>query len=388
MAKTDSTTFVLADAGTPERDVVWSISHTTLGIADEFAFSVRQYSLHGGKQDGVTLIEVDNGHLVFTVVPTRGMSILRVRAGDITLGWNSPVKEVVHPAFIDLQARGGLGWLDGFNEMLVRGGYAWSGHPGMDGDQLLTLHGRAGNTPASRVEVVVDPEPPHRIRVRGRVREATFKFADFDMCTEISTLPGSTAFQVSDRLTNQSDYEREFQILYHGNFGPPLLEENARFDAPVREIAPFNAYAARDLDTWPTYRGPTPHFDEQAYNLWPYANDDNRTTTLLHNAAADRGVVLRYRVDQLPCLTLWKNTDTLKQGYVTGVEPGSGFPYNRAVERRAGRVPTLAAGASRDFTLDYAVLANRDQVTETSEEINGIRAGRETRVHTEPPLQP
>lgn len=386
MAKTDGTTFVLADASPPESEVVWSMTHTTLGIADEFAFSVRQYTLHGGKQEGVTLIEVDNGHLVFTVVPTRGMSILRVRAGDITLGWDSPVKEVVHPAFIDLQARGGLGWLDGFNEMLVRGGYEWSGHPGMDGDQLLTLHGRAGNTPASRVEVVVDPEPPHRIRVRGRVREATFKFADFEMWTEISTLPGSAAFQVSDRLTNQGDYEREFQILYHGNFGPPLLEENAQFVAPVREVAPFNEYAASDLDTWTTYRGPTPHFDEQAYTVWPYADNDNRTTAMLHNAAADRGVALRYRVDQLPCLTLWKNTDTLKQGYVTGIEPGSGFPYNRAVERQAGRVPTLAPGASREFTIDYAVLADHDQVAAVTDEITDIQAGRETRVRKEPPV--
>lgn len=385
MAPTDGTTFVLVD--TPDRDVVWSLDHRMLGLGDEFAFSVRQYVLHGGKQEGVSLIEVDNGHLVFTVIPTRGMSILKARAGDINLGWDSPVREVVNPAFIDLEARGGLGWLDGFNEMLVRGGFAWSGHPGLDGEHRLTLHGRAGNTPASRVEITVDPEPPHRIRVRGVVREATFKFADFEMATEISTLPGEAAFRISDRLTNRSDYEREFQILYHGNFGPPLLEENATFVGAIRDVAPFNAYAARDLDSWPRYRGPTANFDEQAYTLWPYADDDNRTTAMLHNAAADRGVAIRYRVDQLPGLTLWKNTDTRQQGYVTGIEPGSGFPYNRAIEREAGRVPTLAPGASREFELDYAVLANRDQVAAVDNEIADIRAGRETHIHTEPPVK-
>lgn len=384
MATTDGTTFVLVD--TPDREVVWSMDQTMLGLDDEFAFSVRQYVLRGGKQEGVTLIEVDNGHLVFTVIPTRGMSILQARAGDITLGWDSPVKQIVNPAFIDLQARGGLGWLDGFNEMLVRGGFEWSGHPGMDGEHRLTLHGRAGNTPASRVEIGVDPEPPHRIRVLGQVREATFKFADFDMWTEISTQPGSAAFQVSDRLTNRSDYEREFQILYHGNFGPPLLEENAVFVAPVQEVSPFNEYAAGNLEHWATYRGPTPDFDEQVYALRPYADDHNRTTTMLHNAAGDRGVTLRYRVDQLPCLTLWKNTDTRKQGYVTGIEPGSSFPYNRAIERKAGRVPTLAPGASREFTLDYTVLADGDEVAAVHDEIADIRAGRETRIRTEPPV--
>ncbi|HKJ94225.1 MAG TPA: aldose 1-epimerase family protein [Gammaproteobacteria bacterium] len=386
MANTDGTSFVLDNADARGNVVDWSITNDTLGIPGDFTFSVRKRTLHGGRQEGVTLIEVNNGHLALSVIPTRGMSVLRVRAGDVTLGWDSPVKEIVHPAFINLQARGGLGWLDGFNEMLVRGGYEWSGHPGMDGDRLLTLHGRAGNTPASRVEVAVDPEPPHRIRVRGRVLETTFKFADYEMWTEISTVPGSAAFRVSDRLTNQGDYEREFQILYHGNFGPPLLEENAEFVAPVREVAPFNEYAAGGLDAWTTYRGPTPHFDEQAYAILPYADAENRTTAMLRNAAADRGVALRFGVDELPCLTLWKNTDTLKQGYVTGLEPGSGFPYNRAVEREAGRVPKLAPGASREFTLDYAVLSDRAQVAAVADEVAAIRDGRDTRVRTEPPV--
>jgi hypothetical protein len=48
----------------------------------------------------------------------------------VRLGWDSPVKEVVHPQFINLQSRGGLGWLEGFNEWMVRCGLEWAGHPG------------------------------------------------------------------------------------------------------------------------------------------------------------------------------------------------------------------------------------------------------------------
>ena len=44
-----------------------------------------------------------------------GMGILDVQMDGIRLGWNSPVKEVVHPSHIDLESRGGLGWLEGFN---------------------------------------------------------------------------------------------------------------------------------------------------------------------------------------------------------------------------------------------------------------------------------
>ncbi|MBF4338397.1 DUF4432 family protein, partial [Vibrio anguillarum] len=89
--------------------------------------------LHGGKQEGVELIVINNGELEVTLVPTRGMGIFNVKKdGKRILGWDSPVKEIVNPAYIDLESRNGLGWLDGFNEMMVRCGYEWTGHPGLD----------------------------------------------------------------------------------------------------------------------------------------------------------------------------------------------------------------------------------------------------------------
>ncbi|STV96615.1 thioredoxin-like protein [Klebsiella michiganensis] len=67
-------------------------------------------------------------------------------------GWagTHPVKEVVNPAFINLESRNGLGWLEGFNEMMVRCGYEWTGHPVTADGQIYTLHGKVGNTPLRR----------------------------------------------------------------------------------------------------------------------------------------------------------------------------------------------------------------------------------------------
>ena len=47
--------------------------------------------LQGGKQEGVEIIEVDNGNLRFRVIPTRGMGILDVNLGDVRLGCDSPI---------------------------------------------------------------------------------------------------------------------------------------------------------------------------------------------------------------------------------------------------------------------------------------------------------
>jgi hypothetical protein len=376
--------FVLSDASANTRLDTWSITSAELGIDSAAPFTVRKRVLHGGRQDGVELIEVENGRLNFSVIPTRGMSIYRVTSGGVTLGWNSPVKELVHPSYIELESRGGLGWLDGFNEFMVRCGVEWAGHPGMDNGKLLSLHGRAGNIPASKVVVVIDDQPPHRIRVRGLVVEQTFKFADYELWTEISTEPGTAAFRIDDTLTNRSDYEREFQIIYHGNFGPPLLEQGSRFVAPVKQVTPFDDYAAKDVDQWTVYRGPTKNFGEHVFNVVPFARSDGSTTVMLHNAAADRGVRIDYDAKARPHFTLWKNTDTVKEGYATGLEPGTGFPYTRSVERAHGRVPKLAGGASRSFGLEYTVLLNAADVSACGKDIARVQGDQATRVDRQP----
>jgi len=121
----------------------WQITSQELGLKIDKRFSVSLRTLHGGRQEGVCMVDIDTGAMKISVVPTRGMNVLEAVAGKVRLGWDSPVSEVVNPAFIELNGRGGLGWLEGFNEMVVRCGYEWVGHPGMDHGVLLSLHGLA-----------------------------------------------------------------------------------------------------------------------------------------------------------------------------------------------------------------------------------------------------
>ena len=351
----------------------------------ENQWRVRKETLVGGLQEGVELIHVDGGRMNFTVIPTRGMSLYRATCDSISLGWDSPIKPIVHPQFINLNDDGGLGWLAGFNELMVRCGVAFAGHPGMDGDKILTLHGRIGNTPADCVEVVVDREPPHRIRVRGRVEEAMFKFGLFELWTEVSTIPGSRTLRFCDRLVNRSEYEQEYQIIYHTNIGRPLLEASSQFHAAIKSLAPLDEYAAKDIDTFQTYLGPTANYGEQVYCATLHADERETTTSMLQNAAGDRGVALSHGTATLPYFTLWKNTDTETDGYVTGLEPGTGFPFNRSVERDAGRVPRLAAGAEVSFQMEMTVLEDAAAVKAMRQRIDELQAGRAPQISHEPP---
>ena len=94
------------------------------GSAD---WSISKRTLRGGLSDGVDLIEVNNGALSISVLPTRGMGLWRGSYKGIELGWRSPVAWPVNPGLVNLTERNGLGWLNGFNEMLCRCGLAFNG---------------------------------------------------------------------------------------------------------------------------------------------------------------------------------------------------------------------------------------------------------------------
>jgi galactose mutarotase-like enzyme len=383
---------ILSSTGGNVRTETWETTGEEL-TPNAPGWSVRKITLHGGKQEGVEVIVVNNGKLEFTVVPTRGMSVLSAKLGDVLLGWDSPVKEVVHPAQINLQSRGGLGWLEGFNEWVVRCGLESNGHPGTDkfidnvGDEAtmeLTLHGKIGNIPASEVEVIVEREVPYRIRIRGRVDERMFYGPKLELQTEISTEPGSNALRITDTITNRGAPEQEFQILYHANYGRSLLEEGATFLAPVSRVIPFNEHAAKSVKDYATYAAPTPGFVEQVYCLHPIANAEGRTMIALQNKARDRAVSMAFSVKELPYVSLWKNTASRGEGYVTGLEPGTNFPNNRRIERQHGRVPKLAPGASHSATIDIAIHADAAAVKTVADQIAALQGSQPPTLEEKP----
>ena len=389
---------ILTDATKGYRVGSWQMVSSDLpGYRGEAKCHIRKRILQGGKQEGVEIIEVDNGRLRFRVIPTRGMGILDVNLGDVRLGWDSPIKEVVHPKFINLESRGGLGWIEGFNEWMARCGLEYAGHPGKDefvtntgakGQMDLTLHGKISNIPASVVIVTVDRQAPYTIRVRGRVDERVFFGPKLELWTEISTVPGSNTFTISDTLTNRGSEPQEFMLIYHANYGSPLLEKGARLVAAAERVAPFNDHAAKAVKTWDTYAAPKSGFVEEVFQIFPFADRTGSTTIQLQNAQANRGVSMNWLLEDLPYLTQWKNTVAKSDGYVTGLEPGTSFPHNRKWERAKGRVSKLAPGQSRSFAITFGIQTTQAEVAEVAQSIRALQGNRQTRVFTRPEADP
>ncbi len=348
-------------------------------------YSVVKRTLRAGLTQGVDVIEVRHGDFRFVVVPTRGMGIWRACLGDLHLGWKSPARGPVHPAFIRLEQADGLGWLDGFDELLVRCGLESNGAPEFqpNGQLRYGLHGKIANLPAHKVEVEIDGDSG-RIAIRGTVDEARIFGSKLRLETSIETVAGRPGLAVHDKVTNLSAAASDFELLYHINVGLPLVQPGAQVALPLRRLTPRDAVTAADLPTWDLYGPETPGMPEVCFYTEPACDADGDTQALLHNPAATQGMSLKFNVRQLPCLSLWKNREAACDGYVTGLEPATNFPNTKSFEKQMGRVVELGPGQSRSFSVALEPLDSAAAVQAAATAIAHLQQGARPEILSRP----
>ncbi|MFV0446257.1 MAG: aldose 1-epimerase family protein [Planctomycetaceae bacterium] len=347
-------------------------------------------TLRGGLSDGVDVVDLCSGPLTVSLLPTRGMGLWKATRDGVTAGWKSPVSRPVHPKLVNLGSRNGLGWLDGFNELLCRCGLAFNGPPGIDAgakspiESQLTLHGKIANLPAHRVEVEVDDTGPGRISVIGVVDECTLFGPQLRLTSRVSLAAGGTTIEIEDRIENRATSPTELELLYHINVGPPFLDAGAKLWAPAKVVAPRDARAAEGIDDYTVYLGPTAGYAEQAYFFDLVADETGRTTTLVHNAAGDRGFAVSFPRQQLPCFTVWKCTQAEADGYVTGLEPGTNFPNFKSFEREQGRVVLIPPGGNYQTSMNLDLHITEDEVARAVERIRALQGRGTPQRHPNP----
>jgi hypothetical protein len=346
----------------------------------------RLQRLHGGLSDGVDVLHLSNGRLDLKLLPTRGMGVWKGTVDGTPLQWNSPVQRPVNPAYVDPMRLGGIGWVDGFNELIVRCGLGWHGAPGNDtrrneageviSEQFLPLHGRIANLPAHYLAVQLDGDT---LIVEGIVDEGCLFGGWLRLHSKLQTTLGSAEFEITDTVTNLAATPAESEILYHCNIGEPFLEAGSTLHTAVSQVIPRNDRAMEGLADWSRYQGPQAGFAEQVYFMDPLSTESGWATAALADSKASRAFAVHFATATLPCLTLWKNTGATADGYVTGIEPGSTLPNPRQFEREQGRLKTMQPGEQVTYQLRFeiapdvqstAALLSRIEETQSAESCN------------------
>src|SRR2546429_443512 len=91
----------------------FAAGNDSLRLATPHDWSMRKRTLRGGLRDGVDLIEVHNGALSYSIVPTRGMGLWRGEYRGNYLGWRAPVLGPGHPKLVHQDERGRVGCVGG-----------------------------------------------------------------------------------------------------------------------------------------------------------------------------------------------------------------------------------------------------------------------------------
>lgn len=295
-------------------------------------FSVRCIELTEGKAKGVAVIEVNTADgLQVDILPDTGLDIGQVRYKGVNMsfisknGYDNPSRILPYETEFVTTFPGG---------MLYTCGLRSTGPANRDNGEWYPLHGRYHSLAAEQVctEVVED-----EIIIKGTLRETALFGHVLELKRTIRILAFGSRITVEDSISNLTPKDEEIMLLYHCNFGYPMLSEKAKLILPEqRKTTPRTKFAKTGLGSECTFVEP---IDGEEERVFFHENMDCVAT--LQNSELGMSATLTWSGDTLPILAQWRSMAT--GDYVLGLEPTNSYIMGRSAERENGTLPVLKA---------------------------------------------
>jgi galactose mutarotase-like enzyme len=311
-----------------------------------------------GREAGTEMIEVRTGAgLRYLVSPSRALDISLAEFGGIPLTWQSASGDV-HPSYYDNR---GAEWLrTAVGGLLMTCGLSYVGAPGEDEGRAFGLHGRVHHLPARHVSANGHwQDDEYEMVISGLVEETAIFGENLQLTRTIRSRLGENRISVTDEVENAGFTKTPLMLLYHCNFGYPLLTKDTQIMFPSQKVVARDAgVPLAGYDRWDA---PAPAYSERVYYHEELQADENGClTVIIHNprflaVGKERplSVHLSWKQSQLPRLVQWKMAGAGE--HVLGIEPANCYVEGRAVERERGTLQMLAPGEKRTFELEFLI---------------------------------
>jgi hypothetical protein len=319
---------------------------------------VRLVHLADGRVRGDRAAEVWTGSgFRFLVLLDRGMDIGSAEHAGRALAWLHPA--LASPAHYEPQ---GIGWLRTFGGGLVTTcGLTHYGPPDAEGEGF-GLHGRASHLPAADVRVRQEWRgDDYVLEIEGETRQARIFGENLALERRLSTRLGATSVLIEDRVTNLGFRPSPVAVLYHCNFGFPVVSPDSELLVADRAVRPRDGAARAGLADHLRFGPPDPGFAEQVFFHDPLADARGDAAAAIVNRPLGFGAFVRWRAAELPLLAHWKMTGAGE--YVCGLEPSMHEmrPTRRQL-REEGLLRELAPGESLWLRLELGALPDADAI--------------------------
>jgi len=289
------------------------------------------------------------GGLELELLPDRCLDIGQATFKSIPLAWISSVG----PTSPHSYEASGTEWLRSFGGgLLATCGLDTFGPPSEVDGKFYPMHGRVGAIPATvtRHEVGEDV-----IVIEGTIRQTTVFGENLVLRRRYEAPLGSATLTITDTVTNESSSRAGHMMLYHFNFGWPLLHESATLHVSSDRQTPRDGDAEQGLHTWSDLEPPQSGFREQVFQ---HAFSSPRALASIDNASAGIRVELSTQTESLPSLFQWKMADT--GHYVMGLEPANtGHVFGRRSAQESGALPYLDAGDSVSYSVTLSAMESQ-----------------------------
>jgi galactose mutarotase-like enzyme len=313
----------------------------------------RHYTLEEGRARGMRAADINNGSgLQYTVLPDRGMDISLAGFRGINLVYQTCNGET-HPSYFEPE---GIGWLRTFGAgLLTTCGLTYLGSPCVDEGEQLGLHGRYSTSPASRFTDISGWEGDNYIfKLKGTIEEGYIFGNKLRLEREISSVGGQNRIRIKDSVTNFGSKPSPYTILYHMNFGYPLLTEDTELLIDPSETSPRDADAIPGLNEFRKFIKPKKEYREQVFFHIMKGDKNGETSVTIVNRKLGISVKITFNVLQLPFVNQWK---MMGEGeYVLGIEPSNVLCKSRNVLREEKILPMLQPGESTTNNISIEIL--------------------------------
>jgi len=355
------------------------------GMLSQFA-GVRLMTLGDGVERGIRMLEFHTGSgLRFTVLVDRALDIGDCDYKGQAIGWHSPTG-FRHPGLHEYEGEDGIAWTRSFSGLLLTCGLDHIlGSEEVTADEYNyprkrkvahTLHGRVSTIPARLTgygetwngdECVLWAE--------GIVQQSAVFGEDLHLVRRIEAAVGGKEIRISDRVVNHGFYRTPHMFFYHVNLGHPLLDDGARYVAPILDVV-WASHAGAEYEAqgvgYRTAGGPSNGFREQVWEHEMAADARGLVPVALINDRLGLGLEVVTRKHQMPCAYQWQNFQSGQ--YAMAIEPSTHHVLGNLAARQRGEMIWLEHGDTRSYDALFRVLDGAADIAMAEGRITAITA--------------
>jgi hypothetical protein len=309
-----------------------------------------------GRGSRIAWINTGTG-LRYKIVIDRAMDIADAFYNQHSLAWISHLGITPPQPF----SHRGIDWLKTFGGgLLVTCGLSHVGGPETDASGEHGLHGMISNSPAE-IESIIQPDPARGqmdMSITGKIKETKIFGPSLELKRTISGTLGKPFIRIHDEVVNRGNMPVPHMLLYHFNFGWPLVDEGTEmiWKGEWRSSNP-NSKIFKEGNNF--RRCPAP-MDEHSGSgedvafIDVTANENGMCEAGLYNHSLEFGVTIRFPKKQLPWLTNWQHWG--KGEYVVGLEPGTNPPIGQTKAREQNQLRQIVQDETLSYDLEIEVI--------------------------------